>query len=293
MKKRLSAMLLATGLVCTSVLADTSVLNADEFKETGKIWVIGDSIASDHNEEDNLTQNKVPLTGWGNVLQNMVSDKVIIENKARSGRSSQSYTREKDYKVVKKGVQPGDYVIISFGHNDEHVDNKGLYTDPAGDSATEGSYKNYLKSYYIEPFTESGAGIVLASSVVRYNFEGDKLGEQTHAAYAAAMKELAEECQSEGLNVKFIDTHQITTDLYNELGAEGAKKLHAVLKQEPETELDTTHYGPYGAVVAADIIGQELKELGIVCCQDVDTANVTHKEAEEQARSNAEKFSWR
>jgi len=293
MKKKISTVLLATGLMCTSMCANTAVLNANEFQETGKIWVIGDSIASDHNDEDNLTQNKVPITGWGNVLQNMVSDKVTIENKARSGRSSQSYTRERDYKEVKRGIQAGDYVFICFGHNDEHADNKGLYTDPAGDSATKGSFKNYIKSYYIEPFTESGAGIILASSVVRYNFEGDTLGAQTHKAYATAMKELAEECQGEGLNVKFIDTHQITGDMYNELGAEEAKKLHAVLKQDPETEMDTTHYSPYGAVVAADIIGQELKELGIECFQDVDGANLADKDAEAKARSNAEKFSWR
>lgn len=293
MKKKLCAAFLTAGLFCTSVLGNATVMNADEFKETGKIWIIGDSIASDHNDEDNLKENKIPVTGWGNVLQNMVSDDVTIENKARSGRSSQSYTRERDYKEVKRGVQPGDYVFISFGHNDSKEDNKGLFTDPAGDSATKGSFKNYLKEYYITPFTESGARIILASSVVRLTFDGDKLAEQGHAAYATAMKELAEECKNEGLEVYFIDTHQITTDLYNELGEEKATKLHALLGQDPNTTVDTTHYGPIGAVNMASTIAKELKALGLECMQDIDTAKTTDVDAAAEARSQAEKFSWR
>lgn len=295
MKKKISAILVAAGLAFTAVFSSvkTTVVYAEEFKETGKIWVIGDSISSDHNDEDNFRDNKVPITGWGNVLKNMVSDDVTIENKARSGRSSQSYTRERDYKDVKKGIQPGDYVIIQFGHNDEKADNKGLYTDPAGDSATEGSYKNYLKTYYIEPFTESGARVILASSVVRLEFAGDKLGEQSHAAYATAMKELAEECKNEGLEVYFIDTHQITSDLYNEIGEENATKLHAVLGQDPETTIDTTHYGPLGAVRIASVMAKELKALGLQCCQTIETAKVMDVNAETAARSQAEKFSWR
>lgn len=295
MKKRSIAFLLAAGLICTSVCGSSksAPMQAKEFEETGKLWVIGDSISSDHNDEDNLRENKKPITGWGNVLQNFVSDDVIIENNARSGRSSQSYTREKVYKDVKKGVSAGDYVIIQFGHNDEKADNKGLYTDPAGDTQTEGSFKNYLKNYYIDVFMEKGARVILASNVVRYNFDGDQLAEQSHEPYAIAMKELAEECQKADMEVYFIDTYQLTGDLYNELGAEDAKRLHAVLKQDPDTTLDTTHYGPYGAVYAADMVAGELKKLGLECFKDVETANIADSEAEQTARSNAEKFSWR
>lgn len=293
MKKRVSAILLTAGLLCTAVFGNASALNAEEFKETGKIWVIGDSISSDHNDEDNLRDNKVPITGWGNVLQNMVSKDVTIENKARSGRSSKSYTNEKVYKEVKKSIQPGDYVIIQFGHNDEKADNKGLYTDPAGDSATEGAFKNYLKKYYIEPFTQSGARIILASNVVRLYFDNDRLADQANEPYATAMKELAEECKQEGLNVYFIDTYQITGNLYNKIGEEKATALHAVLGQEPDTEVDTTHYGPLGAVRVAGIMAKELKALGLECCQDITTTGMLDSQSQATARNQAEKFSWR
>lgn len=290
MKKILSTVL-AMGIVVTSVCCSGSLARAEAFQESGKIWVVGDSISSDHNDEDNLKENKVPITGWGNVLKNFLSKDVTIENKARSGRSSQSYTREQVYKEVMRGIQEGDYLIVQFGHNDEKADNNGLYTDPAGDSSTEKSYKWYLKEYFVDPALEKGARVILASSVVRYTFEDGKRGEQSHEAYAKAMKELAEEYDSE--DVLFIDTYQLTDKLYDKLGEDGAKKLHAVLKQDPDTELDTTHYGPYGAVCAADLIAKELKGLGIKCCQDIKHAKLMDSDAAAAARKSAEKFGWR
>lgn len=283
--------MLAAGLAVTAIFGNTAAVRADEFKETGKIWLIGDSITSDHNGEDNIRDNKIPITGWGNVLQNYVSDQVTIENKARSGRSSQSYTRENVYREVTKGIQAGDYLVISFGHNDEKADNKGLYTDPAGDSNTEGSFKWYLKTYYIEPVTEKGARVILASNVVRYTFENGKQGEFTNEPYAKAMKELAEEYK--GKNVYFIDTFQITKDLYEQLGAEGAKKMHAILGQDPDTKMDETHYGPYGAMYVAGIMARELKALGLECCQEIKSAKGMDRSAASKARSDSARYGWR
>ena len=289
--KKLCAFAMTAALCVTAVSASGTYVLADEFKESGTIYVVGDSISSDHNDEENLKENEQPITGWGNVLQNYLSDDVTIINSARSGRSSQSYTRETVYKdVFVRGISAGDYVIVQFGHNDEKIENNGLYTDPEGDSDTEKSFKWYLKTYYIDPALEKGARVILASSVVRYTFENGEMGEQTHEAYAKAMKELAGE-YDEG--VYFIDTFQITKDLYEQLGEDGAKKFHAVLGLEPDTELDKTHYGPYGAMRIAGILAKELKELGIECCQDIKAAKTMDKEAVEAARSSAEAFAWR
>lgn len=285
---------LAMGLFCTTAFGGAVTANAEtEFTESKTIWVIGDSISSDHNDEDNLRDNKVPITGWGNVLQNYVSSDVKIENKARSGRSSKSYTTEPVYKEVMRKVQPGDYMIVQFGHNDEKKDSAKLYTDPSGSSDTEESFKWYIKNYFIEPNFEKGARTILASSVVRYTFEDGKMGEQTHEPYAKAMKELAEEYQEQGKEVYFIDTYDITKNLYEQMGAETAEKMHAVLGQDPDTELDTTHYGPYGAMYMGGVMAKELKALGIQCCQEIKTAKIADKDAAEQARKNVKKFDWR
>lgn len=288
------ASMLAMELFCATASDVTVTVKAEtEFTESKTIWVIGDSISSDHNDEDNLKENKVPITGWGNVLQNYVSSDVKIENKARSGRSAKSYTTEQVYKEVMKKVQAGDYVIIQFGHNDEKKDIHTLYSDPSGSSDMEGSYKWYLKNYYIEPNFEKGARTILASSVVRCTFKDGGLGEQTHEAYAKAMKELAKEYQEQGKEVYFIDTFNITKDLYEQIGEEKAKKMHAVIGQDPDSELDTTHYGPYGAMYMGGVMAKELKALGIACCQDIKTAKIADSDAAKNARTSAKKFDWR
>lgn len=270
----------------------TARAETEGFTESGKIWVIGDSIASKH--DDNSAENEVPITGWGSVLQSFLPEDVTVVNEARSGRSSRSYTMEKIYKDVMKKVAAGDYMIIQFGHNDEKESPR--YTDPNGDSNTEGSYKWYLKTYYIEPCFEKGARVILASSVVRRLFNEDKsFGMQTHEAYAKAMKELAEEYQAQGKTVYFIDTFEITKERYTQLGDEGTKKLHAVIGKGDADKMDDTHYGPYGAVYMASTIAQQLKELGISSCEDATDMQAVETDVAtiETNRENTDKFDWR
>lgn len=258
----LCAMILAAGTGSAGLVQ----AQAETFTESKKIWIIGDSIASDH--DDNSKENQVPITGWGNVLQKFVPDDVTIVNKARSGRSSKSYSVEPVYKEVMKGISAGDYVIVQFGHNDEKEEPR--YTDPTGDSGTEGSFKWYLKNYYIEPCLAKGARAILASNVVRREFNEDgTLAVQSHEAYAKAMKELAEEYHTQGKEVYFIDTFELTKELYTKLGDEGTKKLHAYTGLGDTAQIDNTHYSPYGAVYMADMIAKQLKELELACCQDI------------------------
>lgn len=280
----------ATGFYGTASI--TARAEVEGFVESRKIWVIGDSIASKH--DDNSAENEVPITGWGSVLQSFLPEDVTVENEAKSGRSSRSYTMEPVYRNVMKKVAAGDYMIVQFGHNDEKETPR--YTDPNGDSNTEGSYKWYLKTYYIEPCFEKGARVILASSVVRRLFNEDKgFGMQSHEVYAKAMKELAEEYQAQGKAVYFIDTFEITKESYIQLGEEGTKKLHAVIGMGDAMKMDDTHYGPYGAVYMASTIAQQLKALGIPCCQDATDMQAVEKDATtiETNRENTHKFDWR
>lgn len=43
---------------------------------------------------------------------------LTVTNLARGGRSARSYTREGLWETLVSQIQPGDYVIIEFGHND-------------------------------------------------------------------------------------------------------------------------------------------------------------------------------
>ncbi len=287
----------ACGIVLGVGALGMTDISAAEFKESKTFWIIGDSIASDHADEDNLTQNKVPITGWGNVLKNFLSSDVTINNVAKSGRSSKSYTTESVYKDTMKKIGEGDYVFVCFGHNDEDESTK-LHTDAEGDSATEGSFKWYIKTYYIEPSLEKGASVILASSVVRYTYDdAGNMADQTHAAYAEAMAELADEYanqESDGPQVYFVDTYNITLKEYTNIGMDAAADLHAVLGLDAEATMDTTHYGPYGAVWMASTMAKEFKALGLECCQDATGMQKADTDSDNLAknRAAADKFSW-
>lgn len=288
-KKRIAGACMA-GIMCMGCVVSANGVSAEEFKESGTIWVVGDSISSDHNDEDNLTQNEEPITGWGNVLQNYLGDKVTIQNRAKSGRSSKSYIKESVYKEVQKGLQSGDYMIVQFGHNDED-DTPKLHTDAETSSDTEESFKWYLKTYYIEPNIEKGVKTILASNVVRYTYENGEMGDQTNEPYAVAMKELAQEYGEKGDDVYYIDTFGLTKNLYEQLGEEQSAKLHARIGLGDAATMDKTHYSPYGAMYIGNMIAKELKGLGLECCQDAKSAKIADAQAAKEAK--ADKFNWK
>lgn len=219
---------------------------------SGVVWIAGDSIASDHS--DNREGNERPLVGWGEVFAEYLTD-VEVHNEARSGRSSKSYTKETNYKTIMKNIGRGDMFFIQFGHNDEK-DTVKLYTDPEGSSATEGSFKYYLKEFYIDPALAVGAKPILLSSVVRYDVNGDVLAEQSHRAYKEAMEELVAEYAARGIVIPYIDCQTYTKELYN-ADITAAELYHALTGIGEEAVLDTTHYCESGArMISRFILGE-------------------------------------
>lgn len=220
---------------------------------SGKVYIAGDSIASEHDPDENYERQVV---GWGVVIGELFSEEVTVINEARSGRSSKTYIRESNYPTYIGNLAKGDYYLISFGHNDEKRSDPSRYTDPTGASDERESFKWYLKTYYIDPAVEVGAYPILISSVVRHSFTGDILNQQSHTAYAIAMEELVEEYKAQGINVGYIDLHQMTADCYNEIGSEEAMSLHAYTA----TGLDGTHYCEKGARIISQMIVSEMEK---------------------------------
>lgn len=232
----------------------------ETIESSGKIYIAGDSIASEHDPDDEYVRQVV---GWGVVIDELFDDNVTVINEARSGRSTKNYIRESNYSIYINELSKGDYYLISFGHNDEKSSDPSRYTDPTGASDERESFKWYLKTYYIDPAVEVGAYPILISPVVRYSFTGDSLNQQSHTAYAIAMEELVAEYKAQGIDVGYIDLHQMTTDYYNEVGSEEAMSLHAYTA----TELDGTHYCEKGAGIVAQMIVSELDRQEMDICK--------------------------
>ena len=80
--------------------------------KTTTIFMIGDSTMANKD----ITDGKLER-GWGMALQCYFDDDVRIANHAVNGRSSLSFFNEGRWQKVLDKIQPGDYVVIQFGHS--------------------------------------------------------------------------------------------------------------------------------------------------------------------------------
>ena len=262
---RLLAVLMVLVLLCTSAIN----------QKTTTIFIIGDSTAA----KKDLSKGS-PERGWGMALQCYFDEAFIrVDNHAVNGRSSKSFIGEGRWKQVLDKLQPGDYVVIQFGHNDEKP-GETRHTDP-------GSTFDYTLAKYVRETREKGGIPVLMNPVVRRNFtqkqvaatgddeslrnttfkdganvqEGDSLVD-THGLYAVAPRDVAQR-----MNCLFVDANKITHDLEQSLGVEKSKKLHMWYKPGehpalPKGRQDNTHYNIYGAHQVARLLADAL-------CQEI------------------------
>ena len=221
------------------------VLSACATNKQWAIFTIGDSTMA------NKKADFYPETGWGQVLGNYFKQTVSVHNHAVNGRSSKSFINEGRWKVVLDSLQPGDFVFIQFGHNDQKEYDTTRYTKPFE------SYAANLQKFVTES-REKGATPILFTSIVRRKFgENGKLTD-THGEYPLATKEVATK-----LNVPLIDLQQATETWVNSLGDEPSKKMYLWTEPNdrfPEGRKDDTHLSVEGANNVAQLAIQELKK---------------------------------
>jgi lysophospholipase L1-like esterase len=211
------------------------------------VFMIGDSTMADKDPKT------LPETGWGQVLQSFFKDTVAVSNHARNGRSSKSFIDEGLWQVVLDSMQPGDYVLIQFGHNDQKPD-EARHTDPYA------TYKSILKRYVDETRAKE-AFPILCTSIVRRKFDKQGNLSDTHGEYPAAVRQVAKE-----LKVPLLDLQLKTQKLVSDLGPEKSKSiyLHASRGEypnRPEGVQDDTHLNVEGATAVARMAVEEIRAL--------------------------------
>ncbi|MCR5818744.1 MAG: hypothetical protein K6F89_06585, partial [Prevotella sp.] len=259
-----------------------------------KVHTLGDSTMAPYDESATNTR------GWGMYFGNFLTNGWTSVNYAKGGRDSRGGYNEL-WQNAKNNVQEGDYVLIQFAHNDgkyNGVDNLELqkyYTDK-GDATNAAAvksdgrgttpsttYKDCLKQI-VDAVKEKGATPILVSAVCRCYFGSDnkitrpgrhdlgdkydaivngelKTGQKIVASdhtmdYGYQMQQLATE-----LNVAFIDMTTATKNLYESYGT--YDKCYAALFDKGG-EKDNTHYNLTGALTAARLCAQLMKEKGIL-----------------------------
>ncbi len=212
------------------------------------IYTIGDStMANKKNPEEN------PEYGWAQVLQQFFKDNVIIDNRAVNGRSTRSFIDQGRWDSIYKNLNPGDYVLIQFGHNDSKENDPSRYTNP------HTTYRHNLIRFVSET-REKGAIPVLMSSIVRRNFNENGTLVDTHGEYPVETRLVAMEYE-----VPFIDMQYLTEQMEELYGVEDSKKLHlhfepGEIAYYPEGKHDDTHLSQRGATEVAKLAVSELKK---------------------------------
>ncbi len=241
------------------------------------VFLVGDSTMCYYDLKVEDTEFLYPRNGYGMWLNKFFDNEVNIINLALSGRSSKSFLKEDNYRILCEKLGKGDYLFIAFGHNDEKYKDETRFTYGGGDINDELSFKHSLYENYIKLAQNVGAIPILVSSIVRRSPENVFTGDRVHilgevdcygkhfpqSDYPLADLELAKE-----LNLDFIDMTTATKNYYIKVGENETKKMHATQSFD-ENDTDNTHLNSYGAFVIAQIFIGELKKLDINLCKHI------------------------
>ncbi len=212
------------------------------------IFAIGDSTMA------NKTPEVYPETGWCQVLNQLFDETVTIKNHAVNGRCSKSFIDEGRWKTVLDSLQPGDFVFIQFGHNDQKDYDSTRYTTPFG------TYTANLEKF-VDETREKGATPILFTSIVRRKFGDNGKLADTHGDYPVATRQVAQK-----LKVPLIDLQKITEKWVNDLGDQPSKAMYLWTEPNekfPEGRKDDTHLCEKGAIEVARLAMEEAEMLDL------------------------------
>jgi len=223
------------------------------------VFVIGDSTAKNGKDDGSNGQ-----WGWAHFLwESFDTTKVSVENHALGGRSSRTYLTEGLWAKVLEGIQPGDYVLIQFGHNDSGPFNTGraraslkgngdadttVVMEATGKQETIHSFGWYMRKYARDTRAK-GATPILLSHIPRNMFttKDSTAVARNSDGFGKWTKEAA---QME--NVPYIDANRLIVDKLDRMGKNAIQLLY---------HGDHTHTSKAGAILNAQTIAEGIREL--------------------------------
>lgn len=238
----------------------------DVKREEGKpvVFITGDSTVK------NVDRDKDGMWGWASQAGMIFDDtKITYTNVAVSGRSARNYIRERRWEKVYNSLQPGDFVLLQFGHNDiSPINDKKERGAIPGTKDTCHVYKMekdgryelvysfgwYLKKM-IDDTREKGATPILLSLPPRNLWIDGKI-ERRNDTYGKWYREVVEQT-----GVEFIDVHNISADfLDKKFASKSAEKSKA--KASTYFVRDHTHTSLTGAQMNARSVAKGLRQNG-------------------------------
>lgn len=235
------------------IVSLTALTHRMEQRKT--VYLIGDSTVR-NGGEGNLQR------GWGNFLEEFFDTaQVKVSNQAMAGRSTRTFIKEGRWEKVMATLQPGDYVIMQFGHNEGSVpdttkagyrgvlrgmgDETKELTWPDGTKETVHTYGWYLEKF-IQDTKSKGAIPIVASMIPRNKFQ-DREVERANRDFGKWARDAARR-----QDAFFIDLNSIVADQYDKWGPDVVKGLF---------ERDHTHTNEAGARINAWSVTEGIRDL--------------------------------
>jgi lysophospholipase L1-like esterase/mannose-6-phosphate isomerase-like protein (cupin superfamily) len=200
--------------------------------------------------------DKRPETGWGEALQAWFDEnEVKVVNHAMNGRSTRTFIEEGRWQALLDALEPGDFVFIQFGHNDQSKSKVNRYTTPNQYQANLSRFVRETRAHHATP--------VLLTPVMRRSFNEDGVFYDTHGEYPDLVRTVAAE-----LEVPLIDMHRDSEAVLILYGTGPSKDLFLHLspgrsKNYPDGKEDNTHFSPKGAEVMAALVAARLAGMDI------------------------------
>lgn len=238
--------------------AEPATTPADDAKPS--LFLIGDSTMRNGHGDG---------VGWGERLSQFFdTDRITIHNRAIAGRSSRTFRTEGRWDSVLEAAQPGDFVLIQFGHNDGIAPDdperprgslRGtgdetfeMVHPQSGEPETVRTYGWYMRKY-VKEARENGLIPIICSYVPRAPRRGETADPELES-YGLWAKEVAEQ---EG--AAFIDLFGRISSEYAELEE---KAPHSVKERFfVGGDRDYTHTTAPGAEMNARILVEGIREL--------------------------------
>jgi rhamnogalacturonan acetylesterase len=236
------------------ILSLTILLSSFIFKEEKHtLYIIGDSTVRNTGKDQ---------AGWGSFVGEFFdSTKLVASNQAMAGRSTRTFIKEGRWDKVMSTLQPGDFIMMQFGHNEGSRPDtsrrgyrgvlRGTGEDtvnlvwPDGKPEIVHSYGWYIRKF-VQDAKSKGATPIVVSMIPRNEFRDGKV-QRADNDYGKWAKEIATQ-----ENVPFIDLNRITGDKYDQLGADSVKHFFPG---------DHTHTNETGARLNAQSVIDGLKML--------------------------------
>lgn len=248
---------------------------------TVNVWMLGDSIMADWGAE------RYPQEGWGEAFKEVVAENANVNNRAISGFTAERFYNEvwstNTYDASKvpiiNDIVSGDYVLVSFLHNDYCETAPGKTHE--GDTTYINTYKEYIEKF-VDDCKAKGANVVLVvppNKGVDYNFHAAEMNGVDVGDYSAVIPAVAEEkgvtcvdvhewtLNETAEDAAFLDTVYLTKNYINSIVADG-KLTEEELASHTNSNLsksgyDLTHVSVNGCKLIAEYVAEQLKSANI------------------------------